>query len=235
MLSLVKPVEEEKALMDRFVQIGLGTEKPFRFDQHSAAIQDALKQGVNDRFADMEETMRVLGTDPLGSAKSFGTREFLKKSANKNFGFDDHYLVRTIAAHMGLYGNSGEEAIYPTYLVDEKENPLNAENNYTITFKGGQDPPVRAFWSLTMYDGQTQLSVRNPLDRYLLNSTMQKQFKTESDGSVVFYIQKDSPGKDLDPNWLPAPDGPFYLILRLYLPEQEVLDGAWTAPVLQKS
>ena len=91
-------------------------------------------------------------------------------------------------------------------------------------------PPVKAFWSLTMYDGKTQLLVENPLDRYLLNSSMQDQFLWQDDGSLVLYIGKDSPGEALESNWLPAPDGPFYMTLRLYGPEPEALDGTWTPP-----
>jgi len=82
-------------------------------------------------------------------------------------------------------------------------------------------------------DGKTQLLVANPIDRYLLNSTMEKGFVKGDDGSVTFYIQSDSPGKDLEPNWLPAPDGPFYVVMRLYGPKDEVLAGAWAPPPLE--
>lgn len=85
-----------------------------------------------------------------------------------------------------------------------------------------------------MYDGKTQLLIENPLDRYLLNSSMMDQFRMEADGSLVLHIAKDSPGSDLESNWLPAPDGPFYMILRLYGPEPKALEGKWTPPVLQK-
>lgn len=86
-----------------------------------------------------------------------------------------------------------------------------------------------------MYDGVSQLFIHNQLDRYLLNSTMLERFRKEADGSIVFYIQKDSPRKNLEPNWLPAPDGPFYMVLRLYGPELEALEGKWTPPDLQKA
>ena len=113
---------------------------------------------------------------------------------------------------------------------------LNASaNRYTLTFEKGKLPPVSAFWSLTMYDGKTQLFIENPLDRYLLSSSMMDQFKMEDDGSLVLRIGKDSPGADLESNWLPAPDGPFYLVMRLYGPKPEALEGKWTPPVLQKA
>jgi hypothetical protein len=104
-----------------------------------------------------------------------------------------------------------------------------------MTFPKGELPPVKAFWSLTMYDGKTQLLVENPTDRYLLNSTMLDEFKRGDDGSLTLYVTKDSPGKDLESNWLPAPDGPFYLVMRLYGPENDALEGRWTPPLIMKA
>ena len=85
-----------------------------------------------------------------------------------------------------------------------------------------------------MYDGKTQLFIENALDRYLLNSTMTDQFKLGEDGSLVIYIAKESPGQELEGNWLPAPDGPLYLVLRLYGPKDEALKGEWTPPPLHR-
>ena len=114
--------------------------------------------------------------------------------------------------------------------------PLNAaENRYTLTFAKGKLPPVKAFWSLTMYDGKTQLLVDNPLNRYLLNSPMMDRYALNDDGSLTLYIQHDSPGAAKESNWLPAPDGPFYLVMRLYGPEQAALAGKWQQPPLVKS
>ena len=137
---------------------------------------------------------------------------------------------------MGLYGNSGAEAIYPIYLSDAEGQPLNAvENSYTLTFEREKLPPVSAFWSLSMYDGQTQLFIHNPLDRYLLNSTMMDDFIFGEDGSLTLYIQKESPGPELEANWLPAPDGPFYAVLRLYGPKETALSGNWVNPPMVKA
>ena len=183
----------------------------------------------------MEAFVEQESSDPLASAKIFGTREFLTTSAVENYGHENFYLMRMMAAHMGLYGNSAAEAIYPTYLTDSDGEPLDAsKHNYTLTFTKEQRPPVKSFASLSMYDGQTQLFIHNPLDRYLLNTPMNIQFQIEADESVVFYIQKDSPGAEKEANWLPAPDGPFYIVLRLYGPEDEALEGKWTPPAVQK-
>jgi hypothetical protein len=168
---------------------------------------------------------------PLASAKIFGTREFLKKSAVENYGQPTFYVMRAVASHMGLYDNSGFEALYPTYLTDSDQAPIDAsKNNYTLTFLKDDIPPIKSFWSLTMYDGKTQLFIHNPLGLYLLNSTMMDRFVKEDDGAVAFYIQKDSPGKDKDANWLPALDGPFYMVMRLYGPEADALEGKWAPP-----
>ncbi len=236
MLSLITPVDEEKELMKRFAKIGLGTDKTFDINKFSPEIADAIKAGVKEGFKELEAFIKREAKDPLSSAKTFGTREFLKESAAKNYSLPDFYIMRAVAAHMGLYGNSGAEAIYPLYMTDSDGAPLNASgNNYTLTFSKEDFPPVKAFWSLTMYDGKTQLFIHNPLDRYLLNSTIMDQFVKQEDGSITFYIQKDSPGKDKEANWLPAPDGPLYMVMRLYGPEPDALEGKWTPPKVQKT
>lgn len=235
MLDMTEPVEEEKALMQDFAKLGIGRNLTFSMADFDPEVQTAIEEGVKEGFAEIEGFIKTLNSDPLSSTKIFGTREFLNESAQENFGLNDFYLLRATAAHMGLYGNSGFEAIYPTYLMDADGTPFDASaNKYTLTFASGELPPVKSFWSLTMYDGKTQLMIHNPLDRYLLNSSMLRDFVYGEDGSLTFYIQKDSPGKELEANWLPAPDGPFYAVLRLYGPEEEALTGAWTNPPLAK-
>jgi hypothetical protein len=235
MLTLVKTPQEEQALMKRFAKIGLGTQDTFDINTFSPQIQKAIEEGVKEGFSEIEAYLAKNTNDPLMSAKIFGTRTFLNKSAKENFGLTTLFLPRAAAAHMGLYGNSGDEAIYPTYLVDAQGAPFDAsQNKYTLTFKKGEFPPVKAFWSLTMYDGTTQLLIDNPLNRYLLNSPMMDQFVFAEDGSLTLYIQKESPGKKLESNWLPAPDGPFYAVMRLYGPKTEALEGKWVNPPLVK-
>ena len=236
MLGLLEPVTEEKALMERFARLGIGTDKGFDINRFDEETQKAIEQGVKDGFKAMESFIKEAVADPLASAKIFGTREFLEKSAKENYQLEDFFILRAVAAHTGLYGNSGAEAIYPTYLSDSEGNPPNtAENKYTITFQKEELPPVKAFWSLTIYDGKTQLLVENSLDRYLLNSNMKDDFVYGENGSLTLYMQKDSPGKPLEANWLPAPDGPMYMVLRLYGPEEAALKGEWVNPPLVKA
>ena len=99
----------------------------------------------------------------------------------------------------------------------------------------GELPPVNAFWSLTVYDGKTQLLVENPINRYLINSPMLPEMKKNADGSLTIYIQKDSPGKDKELNWLPAPKAPFNLTMRLYAPKSEALTGKWNPPPVTRT
>src|SRR5262249_23466832 len=135
-------------------------------------------------------------------------------------------------------GNSPEEAMYPFTRKDGAGKTLDGRSNYALTFAAGQLPPVDAFWSVTMYDGKTQLLIKNPIDRYLINSPMLSGMKKNPDGSLTLYTQTKSPGPDLESTWLPAPAGPVYLVMRLYWPKAtppSVLPagkGSWQPPGL---
>ena len=236
MLNFIQPIPEEVLLRKRIARLGLGTGEDFDIKRFDKDIQSAIEKGALEGFKEIEAFVAANTSDPLMSAKVYGTREYLASSATKNFQLSDHYLMRAGAAHMGLYGNSGAEAIYPIYLADAEGLPLNTgENNYSLTFQRDELPPVKAFWSLSMYDGQTQLFIHNPLDRYLLNSNMMEDFVLGDDGSLTLYIRKDSPGPELENNWLPAPEGPFYAVLRLYGPKETALQGEWINPPMVKT
>jgi len=234
MLQFLNPNDEEKELLERFSRLGIGTKDGFDSTRFNAEALQAIKLGVQDGIADIEGFISENSDDPLISAKIFGTRDFLINSAKQNYNLTKIDLLRAVAADRGLYGNSGKEAIYPTYLFDDHGNPLNASrNNYTLTFENSEFPPVKSFWSITMYDGKTQLLINNPISRYIVNSTMMDDFVMNDDGSLTIYIQKDSPGVDKETNWLPAPDGPFYAVMRLYGPEEEALSGQWINPPIK--
>jgi hypothetical protein len=105
---------------------------------------------------------------------------------------------------------------------------------YTLHFPPGEVPPVHAFWSMTMYELPASLLVANPVNRYLINSPMLPKLKRDADGGLTLLIQNESPGKDKESNWLPAPKGPFIMYMRLYWPKDEALEGKWTAPPLKR-
>jgi hypothetical protein len=216
----------EKELMARFAKLGIGAGKPFDHQGLAPAIKQAMEAGIAEFWQeDFAGFMTRVNAGQVTSGDIFGTREFLK----------NNYLYRFAGAKLGLYGNSREEALYPPYFVDAQGEQLDgAKHAYVLRFGKGLLPRAGAFWSFTLYDGPTQYLVANPLNRYLLNSTMLDSFQYGADGSLTFYVQKDSPGAGQEANWLPAPAGPFYCIMRIYIPQPAVFNGQWQPPPLQR-
>jgi hypothetical protein len=190
-----------------------------------AAVEQGMKQGEEKIKHFLETALKEV--NGWRAASFFGDRAF----------YNGNWLLRAAAATSGIYGNDAVEAVYPMARSLANGEPLDgSKNNYTLTFKAGQAPPVNAFWSITMYDGKTQLLIKNPINRYLINSPMLASLKKNKDGSLTIYIQKKSPSKDKVANWLPAPDGPIYLVMRLYWPKTtppSILppgEGTWQPP-----
>jgi len=153
--------------------------------------------------------------------------------------YNGDWTKRAAAAKGGIYGNDAVEAMYPmTKTLADGEALDGSKHNYTLTFAKDQFPPVNAFWSVTMYDGKTQLLIENPINRYLINSPMLSGMKKNPDGSLTLYIQNEFPDKAEEANWLPAPKGPIYLVMRLYWPKTEppsILppgEGTWEPPAI---
>jgi len=215
----------EKKLMARFAKLGIGAGKTFDGDAFPPDIQKAIGQGIADAWADFAALKERADAGEVGSGDVFGTREHLK----------NNYLYRMAGAVLGIWGHSEAEAIYPSYYVDADGEKLDGSHRYTLRFAPDQLPPVNSFWSLTMYELPESLMVENPINRYLLNSTMLDDFVRDDDGGITLYLQHDSPGKELEPNWLPAPEGPFSSVMRLYWPKAEALDGTWNMPKLKKA
>ena len=224
-LQFCPTVPSEKALMERFARIGVGAGKTFDASKLSPEMKTAIEQGMADAWVAFDGLKKDFEEGKLNSGDVFGTRAYLK----------GNYLYRMGAAVLGIYGNSKQEALYPAYYVDEAKQKLDGTNRYTLRFAPGQLPPVNAFWSLTMYDEPQSLLVANPLNRYLINSPMLPQLKRDADGGLTLIIQNESPGKDKEANWLPAPKGPFSMIMRLYWPKAEATEGKWTAPPLKRA
>src|SRR6266850_130696 len=214
----------EKELMARFARIGVGAGKTFDASKLSPEMTKAIEGGMADAWADFAGLVKQFDAGKVTSGDVFGTREYMK----------NNYLYRMGAAVMGIYGNSKLEAMYPVYGVDEAKQKLDGANRYTVRFAPGQLPPVNAFWSLTMYELPASLLVANPINRYLINSPMLPKLKRDADGGLTLLIQNESPGKDKEANWLPAPKGPFIMYMRLYWPKAQAVEGKWTAPPLQQ-
>jgi hypothetical protein len=227
----------ERALRARFAALGVGGGSAFDAAKFPPEVKQALVAGLADMAAAIQK--KVEGDLPftemaLASLDVFGSREQLEAAARRN-NLKHFYVLRAMGTLFGIYGNSGEEAVYPGYLVDSENQPLDgAKHQYRMRLPAGQPLPAKAFWSVTMYDGVTSLLVANPLNRYLINSPMLPSLRRDADGGLTLYLQHDSPGKDLESNWLPAPNGPFRVAVRLYLPEPEVLEHQWAPPLLER-
>lgn len=219
----VDPSEVE--LRERFARLGIVPGKVFDVNALSPDVQDAVKQGMADAWAEFAAFKKEkLDTLQVTSGDVFGTREFLK----------NNYLYRMAGAILGIYGNSREEAMYPTYMVDATGAPLDGSKHaYTLRFAADQLPPANAFWSLTLYELPSSLLYANPLKRYLINSPMLPDLKRDADGGVTLYLSHTSSGADRESNWLPTPAGPFWAVLRLYWPKPAALDGSWKQPPMQ--
>ncbi|WRH67068.1 MAG: DUF1214 domain-containing protein [Planktothrix sp. GU0601_MAG3] len=210
--------------MARFAQIGVGAGMTFDPDSLSPDLKTAIEQGIADAWAEFADLKQRIDAKEVTSGDLFGTREYLK----------NNYLYRMAAAVVGIYGNSKQEAMYPIYSVDSDGQVPDGSHRYTLYLAPGQLPPVHAFWSLTLYELPSSLLVANPLNRYLLNSRMMPQFKRDPKGGITFYIQNESPGADQEANWLPAPKGSFFCVMRLYWPKPEALEGTWQQPPMQR-
>jgi hypothetical protein len=216
----------ERALMAKFAKLAIGPGKAFDTKALAPEMLKAVEDGMADAwtsFVDYKATQ--LDTGKRTSGDGFGTRAYLKND----------YMARMAGAVLGIYGNSKEEAIYPVYFVDASQQKLDGTHRYTLRFAPGQLPPVNAFWSLTLYELPASLLYANPLNRYLINSPMLPNLKRDPDGGITLYVQNESPGSDKEPNWLPAPKGPFFAVMRLYWPKPAAMTGKWKSPPLQRA
>jgi len=215
----------EKPLRQKFASIGIVPGKPFSTEGWSEQEKAALVEGLKNGTEKVHKRAHDWGHEIHGwriSKEGFGSRAML----------GEDYLLRAAAAVNGIYGNDAAEALYPVAVADGTGASLDGgKYRYKLTFPPGELPPVHAFWSVTMYDARTKLLVANDIDRYLINSPMLPDLKKTADGSVEICVGKDEPtDPDEKANWLPAPDGPFLLVMRLYWPKAAALSGAWNPP-----
>jgi hypothetical protein len=142
------------------------------------------------------------------------------------------YATRAAAARAGLWGNHGYEAQYDLLWQDEHGDELDGSHTYELTLS--PPPPVDAFWSLTMYDEPDYYLVANPIDRYSIGDRT-PGLRYGDDGSVTLYLQAESPGPEIESNWLPSPKGRFRPVLRSYQPAAAILSGEYRLPSLRKT
>ena len=224
---------EEQEIRAKLARLGIGAGKKFAFKdlspEQQAQVGAGMKEGEAKIAQYLESGQKNINGWKVGSL--FGDSAF----------YNGDWLKRAAAAQAGIYGNDAVEAMYPmTKTLADGDALDGSKHNYTLTFAAGQFPPVHSFWSVTMYDGKSQLLIKNPINRYLINSPLLPGMQKNADGSVTLYIQKDSPGADKEANWLPAPNDLIYLVMRLYWPKTEppsILppgDGTWKPPGIVK-
>jgi hypothetical protein len=223
---------EEKAIRDKLASIGIGPGRKFEFKDLSLEHKAEVLLGMKEGEAKVDKAI-------AGTGKNINGWRVGGLAGGDRASFHGDWLSRAAVAKAGIYANDPVEASYPLTRTDSAGETLDgSKHNYTLTFAAKEFPPVNAFWSVTMYDGKTQLLIENPINRYLINSPMLPSLKKNPDGSLTLYIQKDSPGKAKESNWLPAPNGPIYLVMRLYWPKTEppsILppgEGTWQPPGL---
>jgi len=217
---------QEKEIREKLARLG---DLAALSQEQKAAVMAGVKEGEAKIKQYLESGQKNINGWKVASL--FGDSAF----------YNGDWLKRAAAAQAGIYGNDAAEAMYPMTKTLANGEALDAsKHNYTLTFAKDQFPPVNAFWSVTMYDGKSQLLIKNPINRYLINSPMLPNMKKNDDGSLTLYIQKDSPGADKESDWLPAPNDTIYLVMRLYWPKTEAPsilpagEGSWKPPGIVK-
>ena len=215
------PTEDDKAMVEKLAKIGIVAGKSFDATKLDRAAAKGLERGAaagrDSIFAGAKKPQgkMVNGWDMMMNIGRYGT----------------NYPFRAVVALVGLGANLPEDAIYPHAKVDSDGKPLSGANRYTIHFAKGQLPPVGAFWSITMYNSK-QFFVDNPINRYAIGD--RDKLKFNDDGSLTLYFQHESPGKDKESNWLPAPKDSFNLFMRLYWPKPAIIEGTWKPPTVER-
>jgi hypothetical protein len=205
---------DEQQLLQRFAKIGIVAGKPFTLEGRSAEEKSAIEAGVKQ------------GVDDVAKAMASATSSEGLLGSKEELGFN--YLNRAAGVGVGIFGNSPAEAVYVGATMD-KAKP---GEKYVLTFPAGQSPPVEkgGFWSMTMYNLPQRALIHNPIERYAIGDRT-PGLKPNGDAGLTIYLQPESPGKEKERNWLPTPpEGPFFYVIRLYLPAKAVHDGMWKAP-----
>lgn len=220
------PQDQITALLPLFKPLGIELGKPW----DRAKVNPVVLKAMNNAALEIGNMLAKL---PVGT---WFQGAFLPPPSIGNFGTD--YATRAVIGRIGLTANTPFEAVYWDYTADEQQQLLTGAHNYTITFKQELPYLKPGFWSITMYDATNNYTVPNPINRYMLGSDT-PDLKKNADGSFTIYIQKNSPGKDKESNWLPAPKGAFYLVPRIYAPTQEIINvlndaKSWPIPAISK-
>ena len=224
LLKTNPPAAEDGPMVAKLAKIGIVPGQDF----DASKLDAAVAKGIASAPKPAQEKI-------MGHFKQAGTLENGWIFTTKAGVYGTDYLQRAFVTAIGLGANRPQDAIYPTSETDADGKSYSGANKYVVHFNKGEMPPVDGFWSLTMYNGE-YFFVDNPLNRY--NVSSRSKFKTNADGSVDVYIQNESPGKDKEANWLPAPKDKFILMMRLYWPKEKapsIIDGSWKIPPVKQA
>jgi hypothetical protein len=226
MLTEHPPLAQNKVVMDMFKDIGIGP--GLDVDK----VDDAIKRGLIRAIKTAGPMIKAAGQS-AGFGKVVNGWS-ISPNTMGSAGYSGDYLSRgAVQSAAGIVANDPEEAVYPLTRIDASGEVLDGANKYTMTFAPGNLPKVDAFWSLTLYDNTFNL-VDNPINRYNISSQT-GGYQKANDGSLTLYIQNESPGKNKESNWLPAPkSGSFFMVFRTYMPAKEIVEQTWQIPGLVK-
>lgn len=223
LLKVHAPHKTDWSLIARLRGLGLEAGKSFDLKKLDGALLSEFSRGAQDALRNMGALAKTTGRPVNGWAMNTDTMGV----------YGNFYMKRAIVALVGLGANQVEDAIYPLNFADADGQPLTGDKKYVLHFPADQIPPVNAFWSLTMYDSNG-FQVANVLNRFAVSSWM--PLKKNADGSIDLYIQHESPGADLESNWLPGPaSGELGVTMRLYAPQGRALNGEWNPPAIRKA
>ncbi len=212
------PAPADAAMVEKMRRMGLEPGKPYKTTVLEPSTARAVQEGATAALAGIRTNARGSSGGEWSVQRDLGS-------------YGTQYGKRALVAWVGLGANLPQDALYPSTRVDDDGRPLDGGSRYVMHFDKGQLPPVKAFWSLTLYNDR-QAFVANPIGRYAIGS--RDRLRYNRDGSLDIYIQSDRPPAVLQSNWLPAPPDAFNLMLRAYWPEQPLLDGTWTPPPVRR-
>lgn len=219
--------EADQPMLEKMAKIGIVPGQTFdssKFDALAKKALDETPKLANDQIMAWMKEGVLAGDMKMENGWGFTT---------KTGQYGTNYIQRALITAIGLGANRPEDAIYPTSTGPDVVETYDGAKKYVMRFNKGELPPVSGFWSLTMYD-ENYFFVQNPINRQSISA--RQNLKANPDGSIDLYIQNETPGPDKESNWLPAPQGKFILMLRMYWPNSTpptILDGSWKIPAVK--
>ena len=220
LLAFTAPNAQDQPVLDRMARIGIDAGKPWDASTLGDDVTAAIATGMQDAIQELQDNAKNIADPSL----------FFRSRKDAGTDYDD----RALGVFVGIFGNVKKVSVYFAVPGDDQGDPFDgSRHNYAITFAADEIPPARNFWSWTMYQLPQRWLVDNPIDRYSIGSAT-PGLQTAADGSITIYFQAESPGADKESNWLPAPEGPFWLVLRTYGPGESILDKTWKLPQVKQ-